>query len=112
LVEHLRAFLGVYPFRCGDCGTRFSTGVFNAGMARFTRCPKCMRMDLNSWSEEHYPATRWMRWKKSLGAKYYRCEYCRINFTSFRRRKERFSFHRWERLGKKRNLAGGLEREA
>ncbi len=38
-----------------------------------------------------------MALRLSLGAKPFRCEYCRINFASFRRRREKFSFRRWNR---------------
>jgi hypothetical protein len=34
-----------------------------------------------------------------FGANRYRCEYCRINFAGFRKRKEIFSFSRWKKLG-------------
>ena len=34
----------------------------------------------------------------NLGAKPFRCEYCRENFVSFRLRHERFSFQRWTRM--------------
>ena len=31
-----------------------------------------------------------------LGAHRWRCEYCRLNFASFRQRKEPFTFSRWK----------------
>jgi hypothetical protein len=40
-----------------------------------------------------------------LGARPYRCEYCRINFVSFRRRLEKFSFRRWKTRNRHREAA-------
>jgi hypothetical protein len=42
--------------------------------------------------------TRWKRFLLGLGAHALRCEYCRFNFVSFRKRKERFGFHGWRKL--------------
>ncbi len=55
-----------------------------------------MRIDLNRWQESEYPATTFMSLRAALGARRYRCEYCRNNFVSFRPRRERFSFQRWK----------------
>jgi hypothetical protein len=57
-------------------------------------------MDLNAWTGKTYtdpPA--WVAFKVRMGAKRWRCEYCRLNFASLRKRKEVFSFQRWKRLG-------------
>jgi hypothetical protein len=56
-------------------------------------------MDLNGWTGKTYtdpPA--WVAFKVTLGARKWRCEYCRLNFASFRRRKEVFTFKRWKRF--------------
>jgi hypothetical protein len=56
-------------------------------------------MDLNGWTGKTYtnpPA--WVAFKVLLGARKWRCEYCRLNFASFRRRKEVFTFKRWKRF--------------
>ncbi len=57
-------------------------------------------MDLNFWTGKTYtdPPFR-VAFKVILGAKKWRCEYCRLNFASFRKRKEVFSFKRWKRFG-------------
>jgi hypothetical protein len=54
-------------------------------------------MDLGIWPESHYRLPTFRSILLQLGANPYRCEYCRYNFVSFRRRKERFSFHRWKK---------------
>jgi hypothetical protein len=56
-------------------------------------------MDLNGWTGKTFtnpPA--WVAFKVMLGARKWRCEYCRLNFASFRQRKEVFTFKRWKRF--------------
>jgi len=66
-------------------------------------------MDLSGWTGKTYTDPPfWTAFKVSLGAHRWRCEYCRVNFASFRRRKEVFSFKRWRRFG---NQAEDHQRE-
>jgi hypothetical protein len=51
-------------------------------------------MDLSVWSEESYRTTLSNRLLLTIGAKPYRCEYCRCNFVSFRFRKEKYRSRR------------------
>jgi len=56
-------------------------------------------MDLNGWAGKTYKEQRlWVAIKAALGARKFRCEYCRLNFASFRRCKEAFSFKRWKKF--------------
>jgi DNA-directed RNA polymerase subunit RPC12/RpoP len=87
------------PLRCLDCKTRFTAPTFVWSDLFYARCPMCRRMDLNGWTGNTYtdpPA--WVAFKVALGARKWRCEYCRLNFASFRRRKEVFTFKRWKRF--------------
>jgi hypothetical protein len=54
-------------------------------------------MDLNDWSTKSNKPSGWTAFKIIMGARRWRCEYCRINFASFRGRREMFSFKRWRR---------------
>jgi hypothetical protein len=54
-------------------------------------------MDLNAWTGKTYTPPFFMGLKVSMGARKWRCEYCRLNFASFRPRKEVFTFRRWEK---------------
>jgi hypothetical protein len=47
-------------------------------------------MDLSRWSRNDYRVPFFRGLLLSLGASPYRCEYCRVNFVSFRRRKEKY----------------------
>jgi hypothetical protein len=63
-------------------------------------------MDLALWSERGAHVGMFADLCLRLGAKPFRCEYCRINFISFRRRQEKFSFKRWAKLRKAAGDAG------
>ena len=97
--EKLRAIFGELPVRCGDCHTRFIARTWTLRELAYSRCPKCLRMDLSLWSREHFKPPIWSSLLLALGAKPYRCEYCRHNFVGFRPRKEKFSFRRWQKRG-------------
>lgn len=57
-------------------------------------------MDLNAWTGKTYTDPPFkVALKVRLGGHKWRCEYCRLNFASFRKRKEVFTFKRWKRWG-------------
>jgi hypothetical protein len=57
-------------------------------------------MDLNGWTGKTHKSPPFrVALKVALGARKFRCEYCRLNFASFRRRKEAFTFKRWKKFG-------------
>jgi DNA-directed RNA polymerase subunit RPC12/RpoP len=84
--------------RCIDCQTRFIGPLIVWKDLFYARCPTCHRMDLNVWRGKTFDPPFWMGMKIRFGARRWRCEYCRINFASFRRRKEVFSFTRWKKF--------------
>lgn len=45
---------------------------------------------MSRWSTEDYHAGVWTKLLLALGGSPYRCEYCRINFVSFRRLKQKY----------------------
>jgi rubrerythrin len=85
--ERLRALLGVYPFRCRECGTRFLAGVLMLRRLLYAKCPRCLRTDLTTWSPHFYQASLLQNTKLVFGGQRYRCSVCRYNFVSFRPRK-------------------------
>jgi endogenous inhibitor of DNA gyrase (YacG/DUF329 family) len=95
--ERFWDLIGIIQVRCADCDTRFTENLWQIGNWRYARCPRCYRLDLGTWSESHYIVPWNTRLLLALGAKRYRCEVCRCNFASFRRLKERFSFHRYRK---------------
>jgi hypothetical protein len=95
--ERLNRFKFLDALRCLDCNERFTLKTFILADIRFARCPVCHRMDLNGWTGNSYTPPWFMGWMINLGARRFRCEYCRLNFASFRVRKEIFSFNRWKK---------------
>ncbi len=87
------------PFRCIDCDHRFIAPSIVWEDLFYASCPTCLRMDLNGWTGKTYTPPFWVGLKVMLGAHKWRCEYCRLNFASFRSRKEVFTFKRWKRFG-------------
>ena len=89
--------------RCLDCKARFTGPTVILSDLKYARCPRCERFDLNGWTGRTYtPEFFWTGFKLHFGGTRFRCEYCRINFSSFRRRKEVFTFKRWKNLAQER----------
>jgi hypothetical protein len=88
--ERLWSLLGIRPLRCRSCYCRFIERTWRISAMRYARCPRCWRMDLSRWSRNDYRVSFFTGLMLSLGANPYRCEYCRTNFVSFRRRKEKY----------------------
>lgn len=98
--EGLRKLRLKTPLRCLDCKARFIAPMIVWEDLFFARCPVCHRMDLNGWTGKTYTNPPfWVALKVKLGARKWRCEYCRLNFASFWKRKEVFTFKRWKRFG-------------
>ncbi len=88
--ERLGSLFGDQVLRCKDCNLRFTANVFRLADWRFSRCPRCYRMDLTTWSEEHYISRGWTSFKLYFGARRLRCDYCRVNFAGFRPAKMKY----------------------
>jgi transcription elongation factor Elf1 len=97
------------PLRCQHCRTRFIARTFVPSDLKWARCPRCERMDLSSWTGKTYAPRFLMGLKITFGAHRWRCEYCRVNFASFRPRKEIFTFSRWQKIQAAKSPADPLE---
>jgi hypothetical protein len=64
-------------------------------------------MDLSRWNKNDYRVSFFTSLALSLGGNPYRCEYCRVNFVSFRKRKERYDPQRRKQKRKHGESAGG-----
>jgi len=96
--ERFWSLFGIRPLRCRSCYCRFIERTWHVASMRFARCPRCWRMDLSRWSKNDYHITFLTNLLLKLGGNPYRCAYCRVNFVSFRKRKERYDpQHRKER---------------
>ena len=110
--EKFRKLWFVSPVRCRDCKTRFITHTMIPGDIFYARCPRCYRMDLNQWSGKTWKPNFWGAVKIAFGGHRWRCEYCRINFTSFRKRSEIFTFSRWKNMNSAQARADGRAKAA
>jgi DNA-directed RNA polymerase subunit RPC12/RpoP len=90
LGERVWSWFGIRPLRCRACHRRFIERTWRLSTVRYARCPRCWRMDLSRWSRNDYRTTFFTDLLLHLGANPYRCAYCRLNFVSFRKRKERY----------------------
>ncbi|HWR51853.1 MAG TPA: hypothetical protein VN428_12140 [Bryobacteraceae bacterium] len=90
LSERLMTLAGIHPLRCRECRYRFVARTWSISGMLWARCPRCWRTDLAKWSEEDYRAPALQNLRIALGAHRFRCEYCRVNFTSFRPRMQRY----------------------
>ena len=82
-----KMLIGSYPFRCNNCSQRFWVNVWLFSTLAFTRCPKCLRMELTTWPRGHYRTRLWKSLLTTFGAQRYYCEPCRCRFVSFRPKK-------------------------
>lgn len=87
--EKIAKLAGVRPLRCRDCRQRFVHRTWNLSNLSQARCPTCMGADLTTWSPVHYHVSFGRGLLLFFGAHPYRCERCRCNFVSFRKRKRR-----------------------
>jgi hypothetical protein len=83
----LRGMLGVYPFRCRKCMHRFSTSIWLFRKLCYAKCPRCLGLELSTWSRRYYKVGFLKGFLIVFGAQKYRCKVCRCNFVSFRPRK-------------------------
>lgn len=109
--ERLRSLIGILPFRCRQCATRFSTPLWDLRSWKYARCPMCMGTELSRWSEHYYNTTPVVRLLVAFGASRYRCEFCRHNFASFRACRERFSWKKRRDAAKAATAGGGADRD-
>src|ERR1700733_806883 len=84
--ERLGALFAKYPFRCRDCRARFRADVLMLKWLVYAKCPRCLRLELTTWSRQNYSSSPWQTLLLRLGAQRCRCSACRFNFVAFRPR--------------------------
>jgi DNA-directed RNA polymerase subunit RPC12/RpoP len=90
LREKLLALAGYFAFRCLSCSARFLDKPLGLASTAYARCPKCYRFDLSTWDPSRYRTTTWISIRLWFGAHRWRCERCRINFASWRPRRQKY----------------------
>jgi hypothetical protein len=84
--ELSRMAVGSYPFRCMACNQRFWANIWFWSVLKYSKCPRCLSLDLITWSHKVQHLSYWKKLQLTLGAKRHRCARCRCNFVSFRPR--------------------------
>ena len=82
-----RMIVGIYPFRCLQCGDRFFADVWLLSKLAFAKCPKCLSLELTIWPDKTFRQGPMRNLLLTLGAHRYRCPACRHYVLSFRPRK-------------------------
>lgn len=90
LVEHFLRISGLFQLRCRHCDHRFSFSLWDPRNLAYARCPRCYRLDLSQWNENHYHVPTGQKILLALGARRHRCEACRCNFVGFRPAKAKY----------------------
>ena len=78
--------VGTYPFRCISCNHRFWANIWLWSVWKYAKCPRCLNLDLTTWSHKVQHFSYWKKLMLTLGARRHRCARCRYNFVSFRPR--------------------------
>lgn len=84
--EQVRQVLGMYPFRCLECGNRQQVSVWLISKLSTAKCPKCLTPDIIPWPEKYFHLNWLQNLMLTFGSHRYRCTRCRHNFLSFRPR--------------------------
>jgi hypothetical protein len=77
---------GSYPFRCLGCNQRFWANIWLWSVWKYAKCPRCLGLDLTTWSHKTQHLGYWKKLLLTMGARRHRCARCRCNFVSFRPR--------------------------
>lgn len=90
IFELPKMMTGQFPFRCNECHYRFfinvwATSVWTPSKGKCARCPQCLGVKLDDWPQNRRPHL-WQSLMLKFGANRYRCNVCRTNFVTFRKR--------------------------
>jgi putative FmdB family regulatory protein len=83
LADNLLSVMGIYPWRCTKCETRFYARVRSLSDSLHAHCPICGNPDLQRIAAEHVDTTFAFVWRR-LSIPAYRCEPCRYKYFSIR----------------------------
>jgi|SRR5450432_70353 hypothetical protein len=81
VADHLLAFLGVYPWRCQSCQSRFHSRLMPLGHFFRAHCPYCGNLELRRISPDFVGAPFAVVWR-ALNIPAFRCDPCRHKYFS------------------------------
>jgi len=79
--DYVLSVLGVYPWRCRGCHTRFHARLMPVSDTFHAHCPICGNLALQRISPEHVHDALGFVWRL-LGVPALRCEPCRYKYFS------------------------------
>lgn len=83
LSDYALSIIGVYPWRCLSCETRFHARPMSLTDSLHAHCPICGNMELKRISAERVDSHLAFLWRR-LSIPAYRCEPCRYKYFSIR----------------------------
>jgi DNA-directed RNA polymerase subunit RPC12/RpoP len=92
LWDHMASLVGIYPYGCAECDTRFSKfrGIhWKLKLPYWTSCPHCGSIEITRISKNHVPPTLFNAPCRWLSVPSYRCPECRTKFFSILRPKNK-----------------------
>jgi C4-type Zn-finger protein len=81
IADYALSMLGVYPWRCRSCHTRFHARLMPLSESFHTHCPICGNLELKRISSEHVHSPLGFLWRV-LHVPAFRCEPCRYKYFS------------------------------
>jgi hypothetical protein len=76
--------IGLLPWRCLDCRTRFYARRVPLRYIHYAHCPRCGSLQVYRIRRKKLDSGLEARLATLLGARALRCDYCRHNFASWR----------------------------
>ena len=81
VADYALSAIGVYPWRCRACHTRFHARLMALNDTFHAHCPVCGNLELQHISPEHVRGALSLVWRL-LGVPALRCEPCRYKYFS------------------------------
>ena len=86
MAEYALSMVGVLPWRCSTCESRFRAHRVPFGLLMRAHCPRCGNVKLEKIASDRVNEGMMLPLKRILGLPAYRCDPCRVKFHSVRPR--------------------------
>jgi C4-type Zn-finger protein len=83
LTDYAFSVIGVFPWRCRICESRFHARRMSLSDSLHAHCPVCGNLDLQRISSDRVDSRLAFLWRR-LSIPAYRCEPCRYKYFSIR----------------------------
>lgn len=86
IADYALSVVGVLPWRCSTCESRFRAHRVPFGLLMRAHCPRCGNVHLDKIASDRVHEGVMLPLKRMLGLPAYRCDPCRMKFHSVRPR--------------------------